>query len=299
MTKSTIQYALGIDVGGTNIKYGLVTSEGNIVQTGSVPTPQNDPKAAALLPLLTQLVENFKNDKPIAVGIAIPGIVSQEGVAEFSSSLGFRDLPLGDMLRSSLTIPNVIVHDVTSSSKAEYLLGQASNVENVVVIQIGTGIAATLILDGKVYRPHSAMGEFGHIPTKYDRLCPCGGRSCLEATASGGALRRNYKALTGEDKTAEEIFNLAEENNQPAVILYNEFIDALSSGIQTLAALLGPEKIILSGGVSAESALLSDLKASLNPKLSFHLKPELVVSKANNDMGAIGAGLSAWEIVSS
>ena len=291
----TMAYALGIDVGGTSIKCGLVSAKGELSEEGSQPTPLNDPSGDALVAKIREIVASYGEQEIACVGVAVPGIVSDEGVAEFSASLGYRGVALQSMLAGVLDLPVRVVHDVTAAGVAEHRVGVAQKYQNVVVLQIGTGIAASIVVDGKPFRPHPVVGEIGHTPTPYLRPCGCGLTGCLEMTASGGALRRNYSALTGQDTTAADVFRLASERDQVAKTLYYEFLDALSGAVVWLAALLGPEAVVLSGGVaSAGETLRADLADAVSQKMSFHLAPEILLSGDHTLMGCRGAGLMAW-----
>jgi len=291
----TMAYALGIDVGGTSIKCGLVSAKGELSEEGSQPTPLNDPSGDALVAKIQEIVASYGEQEIACVGVAGPGIVSDEGVAEFSASLGYRGVALQSMLAGVLDLPVRVVHDVTAAGVAEHRVGVAQKYQNVVVLQIGTGIAASIVVDGKPFRPHPVVGEIGHTPTPYLRPCGCGLTGCLEMTASGGALRRNYSALTGQDTTAADVFRLASERDQVAKTLYYEFLDALSGAVVWLAALLGPEAVVLSGGVaSAGETLRADLADAVSQKMSFHLAPEILLSGDHTLMGCRGAGLMAW-----
>jgi len=291
----TMAYALGIDVGGTSIKCGLVSARGELSREASHPTPLNDPSGDALVAKIQEIVASYSEPDIACVGVAVPGIVSDDGVAEFSASLGYRGVALQSMLAGVLELPVRVVHDVTAAGVAEHRVGVAQAFQNVVVLQIGTGIAASIVLEGTPFRPHPVVGEIGHTPTSYPRPCGCGLTGCLEMTASGGALRRNYAALTGQDTTADDVFRLASEGDQVAETLYAEFLDALSGAVVWLAALLGPEAVVLSGGVaSAGETLREDLARAVSQKMSFHRAPEIVLSEDHTQMGCRGAGLMAW-----
>lgn len=292
----TMSRVLGVDVGGTSIKYGLVSADGHLSHHGARPTPQGDSEAQRLIDAISAIVSSFGNSGVSAVGVAIPGLVTADGIAQFSGTLGFRDVNLERELARVLTVPVRVVHDVTAAGVAESRVGQARGEECAVVIQIGTGIAASLVLNGAVHHPHPSVGEIGHTPCAYLRPCPCGLIGCLEMTASGGALSRNYKAITGKRVAAEEVFARVEVGDPHAITVHAEFVDALSTSMVWLAALLGPARIVIGGGVAgAGDQLLDELRAALDSKLSFHRNPEIVASEDFAVMGCIGAGLSAWE----
>lgn len=287
---------LGVDVGGTTIKYGLVSIDGRLSHRGTWPTPQGDPEAQQLIGAINAIVASFGDSGVSAVGVAVPGLVTVDGIAQFSGTLGFREVHLEYELARVLAVPVRVVHDVTAAGVAESRVGQARGVECAVVIQIGTGIAASLVLNGEVHHPHPSVGEIGHTPCAYLRPCPCGLVGCLEMTASGGALSRNYEAATGGRVAAEEVFARVEVGDPDAITVHAEFVDALTTAMVWLAAVLGPARIVIAGGVAgAGDQLLDDLRAALDGKLSFHRKPEIVASEDFAVMGCIGAGLAAWE----
>lgn len=293
-----MEFVLGIDVGGTAIKHALVDIQGNLSRFGSVPTPQNDPEARELLNAVQAIVETYAVARPLALGVAIPGLVNAAGIAEFSGTLGFRNLDVLGLLTSSVTIPVALIHDVTAGGLAEATLGAAKGTTSAVLLQIGTALAASIILQGEVYHPHPAVGEIGHAPTVYDRPCPCGLRGCLEMSASGGALSRNYEQLSGEKITAQEVFSRAAAGDEDAIAVLNEFVDALSQALVWLSAIIGPDLIIISGGISeAGDSLVEALEKELDKKMSIHKRPRLAVSPLTDAAGVTGAGLQAWQLV--
>lgn len=286
---------LGIDVGGTAIKYGLVAPDGLLTQAGTLPTPQDDPEAQSLVPLIARIAGDFEGEIQ-AIGVAVPGLVSPAGVAEFSGTLGFRQLPLASLIQPHVSVPVWLFHDVTAAGVAEAEIGFAKDADSAVVFQIGTGIAASIILQGEVYHPHSSVGEVGHTPSAYPRPCPCGLVGCVEMTASGGAIKRNYRDLSGVETSAAEVYQRALQGEAHARRIIDEFVDALSSSIAWVAAIIGPEIVVLSGGVAtAGDSLVGELNSHLDRKLSFHRRPRIVVSDAYETRGCVGAGLSAWQ----
>lgn len=291
-------HMLGIDLGGTDIKSALITKDGSQSEIKSTPTPQADPTGEAALLKLAEIIREYSEQHAFdGVGLAVPGLVDNvNGIGLYSGTLGWRDLPIVSALEEKTGKKITLEHDVTAIGHAENRIGEAKDASSAVVIAIGTAIAASVIIDGEVYHPHPAVGEVGHTPTGNDRPCVCGLTGCLEMTASGGALSRNYKALTGEKLSALEIFNLATTGNGVARGLVDEFMDTLSTSLVFVSALIGPEVIVLSGGVSkAGEDFVGNLQKALDEKLSIHKRPLLKLSKLQAGAGAIGAGLLAWE----
>lgn len=288
---------LGLDVGGTSIKSGLVDHLGSIVNIQRTPTP-NDPSGKELLATLAALIKTYQaDDKPSAVGVCVPGIVDAEkGIAVFSGTLGWRNLPLVEMLTAATDLPVKLVHDVTASGLAELRVGAARNFSSAVVIAIGTGLAASIILDGKIYRPHPAVGEMGHVPTKNRRPCVCGKLGCLEMTCSGGALSRNYEAITGKNIPAHEIIDRAEAGESVASELWQEFLEELGFACHYIASFLGPEAIVIAGGFGyLGERIVKPLEQYFNQAISIQHRPQIVTSKLEGTSGCIGAGLFAIE----
>ena len=289
---------LGLDVGGTTIKSGLVDRSGNLTELRRTPTPK-DPSGSELVETLTELISPYLeiDSELAAVGLSVPGIVdSQNGIAVFSGTLGWRNLPLVQMLRERVGIPVFLVHDVTAGGLAELRVGAARPFSSAVVIAIGTGLAASVILDGAIYRPHPAVGELGHVPTSNQRPCVCGKQGCLEMTCSGGALSRNYESLTGEKIPAHEVIERAKNGDVVASELWQEFITELGFACHYLAGLLGPEAIVIAGGFGYLGKEITDpLNAYLDQVISIQKQPQLVTSHLEGTSGCIGSGLFAFE----
>lgn len=287
---------LGIDLGGTGIKSGVLESDGNFSQTRTTPTPQNDPTGQQAISVLSQIIEQYKTTNEFAaVGLVVPGLVDSEtGVSVFSGTLGWRNLPLVEPLQAATGLPVFLEHDVTAAGIAELHLGAARHFKDSILMQVGTGIAACYVIDGQIFKPHSKMAEVGHAPIFNDRPCPCGLKGCLEMTGSGGALTRNYLAVSGERLSPLEIVSRASSGEALAAELWDEFAAAMAFGIAWLASTTGPEAVIFGGGIAqAGDSLISAVDRHLDKRLSIHLRPRLVLSELNDQAAAIGSALSA------
>ena len=289
---------LGLDVGGSTIKSGLVDHSGNLSELRRTPTPK-DPTGAELVAALVELITSYQGSgaEIAGIGLCVPGIVdSEKGIAVFSGTLGWRDLPLSKLVSEKISLPVFLVHDVTAGGLAELRVGAAKKYQSSVVIAIGTGLAASVILDGQVYRPHPAVGELGHVPTRNLRPCVCGKFGCLEMTCSGGALSRNYEAVTGTKIPAHEVIERAEAGEPEASELWQEFLDELGFACHYIAGLIGPEAIVIAGGFGyLGDRITGPLGAYLDQVLTIQKRPELVCSELEGTSGCIGAGLFAIE----
>lgn len=290
---------LGLDVGGTTIKSGLVSQDGSLQDLRRTPTPQQDFAGDELVKTLVKLVNDYRQDHPglAAVGLSVPGIVdSENGIALFSETLGWKNLELAKRVGEAVGIPVRLFHDVTVGGFAELRVGAAKGFNSAIVIIIGTGLAACIIIDGKVYRPHATVGEIGHGPTRNQRPCPCGKFGCLEMTASGGALSRNYFAATGEKIPAHEVISRADASDAAAIELWQEFLEELSTTVHFLVAALGPEAIIIAGGFgSLGDKIIKPIDDHLDKVITIPHRPILLTSSLEGTSGCIGAGLSVIE----
>lgn len=294
---------LAFDVGGTDIKSALFDAEGQVLGLSRTPTPLAGADTAAAVTarigeLGRELRDRFPEVVPVAAGVLVPGIVDPvRGVGVFASNLGWSDAPIRQLSERALGLPVAFDHDVRAASWAEHVLGGARAYDDAVVLVIGTGIAGSLIIDG---RPHAAggyAGEIGHSPVAEGPQCACGARGCLEAIASAGAIARRFAERAGrEPRGAREVLELAEAGDPIAAEVWNEALDALALSIAQLAAVLAPRAVVIGGGLSrAGDGLFGPLRERVDARLSFHRRPELVAAELGEDAGLMGAALIARE----
>lgn len=294
---------LGIDVGGQTIKVGLLHPDNKLTHAKRFPTPRPESEPSQFTAALTSAINLYVKialEESVVlrgVGIAVPGLVdSSEGVALRSGTLGWNNYPLLKDLRKVTELPLFLEHDVTAGGLAEVRCGAAAGVKNAVIVQIGTGLACAIVIDGSVHHPHPAVGELGHAPGPVDRPCVCGKNGCLEMTASGGALSRNYETFTGRAATAEKIFHLAQAGEPDASALWNECLDSLAHALHWITSLLGPDVIVISGGLAfAGDRLIEELSERLRERISIQREPDFRLSSLDGLSACIGAALTARE----
>jgi glucokinase len=297
---------VALDIGGTAIKAAAVLPDGRVHQAERHPTRAGDgPDAvlAAIVEIAAALAAKARADglTPVAAGLAVPGVVDEAaGVAAWSANLGFRDVPLRDLVAANLRLPTALGHDVRAGGLAEARLGAARDRRHVLFVAIGTGIAAASIVDGRASAgAHGAAGELGHVVVRPGGpLCRCGQRGCLEAVASASAVARRYAALTGTPGTAADVVAAYGDGDPVAGRVWRDAVDALADGLATAQALFDAEVIVVGGGLAESGdALLVPLRRTLRDRLTFHREPRLVAAALGDEAGCLGAALLALDLV--
>ncbi|MEU1646597.1 ROK family protein [Micromonospora zamorensis] len=304
------QVVVALDVGGTGMKCALVRPDGVTVRTERHPTnASRGPTAVVgtILDVAEGLAEKARADglTPIAVGIAVPGVVDEaRGVAVWSANVGFRDVPLRDLAVRRLGLPTTLGHDVRVGGLAEARLGAGRGTGHVLFVAIGTGIAAAHVVDGRAaVGAHDAAGEIGHILVRPDGpRCGCGRPGCLEAIASASAIGRRYAELSGATAdapvTAAEVAERAAAGEPLAGEVWQEAVEALADGLATGQALYDVATIVLGGGLAqAGDRLLTPLRSALHERMTFHREPRLVAAALGDEAGCLGAALLALDAV--
>lgn len=268
----------GIDVGGTTVKAGVLDG-GTWIPFGLARlTPHGAPD---VLDLISAMTVELHTAHPIeAVGVAVPGIVDEAtGTGVWSANLGWRDIPFHDLLCERSALPIVFGHDVRCGALAEARLGAGLGVNDVLFVPIGTGIAAGLVLNGRLYAGSGWAGELGHVDVGHHERCVCGLTGCLETIASGSAIARRYAERSGQTVTgAAEVAAFVRQGDGAAIAVWDEALDTLAAALAWSTLILAPEVLVLGGGLSRadDDLFLHPLRARLEAKLSFQRRPKLV-----------------------
>jgi glucokinase len=237
---------------------------------------------------------------PRAAGLLVPGYVDDAaGIGVFSENLGWSNVPFRDRASALLGLPVAFGHDVRGAGEAEYRLGAAAGFGDVVVMAIGTGIAGAIFLSGRIHLGGGLAGEMGHSIVADGPDCACGGRGCLEAVASAGAIARRYNALAGAAVPgAKEVLERAAAGDPDAAAVWHSALDALALDLSHTVALLAPEAIVLGGGLAnAGNRLFEPLRERLDALLTFQKRPLLVPASLGENAGVIGAALKARDLL--
>lgn len=306
---------IGIDIGGTNVKIGLVTKLGRLVASLSFKTkaPRTyESLEKEMLDNIYLLCQREKIDYSSieGIGIGVPGTAnSSKGIVLKASNLGWFGVNLAEKfsLASGKTVK--VDNDANCAAIAEQKFGGAQNCKNAVFVTLGTGIGTGLIINGKIYEGNGGIaGECGHmVIVKDGDACPCGNKGCWERYASASALTRRTEQMAKmhlESKmvgiiakygsaSAITAFDAARQNDTVAKQLVEEYIDYVALGMINLIQILHPEVIIVGGGVSNEgNDFIQPLNAKVNKFIIDNkMFPQVEIKKAilGNTAGMIGA----------
>ena len=295
---------LAVDIGGTMIKAALVDRAGVEVAGSSTATP------AGLGRDLGAVIERLGTDllgraggpphRVVGCGVVTPGIVDDhQGVVITAVNLGWRQLPVRDIVARHLALPTALGHDVRAGLRAEARLGVAHGVADVAFVPVGTGIAAALQIDGAILSAGGWAGELGHVVIDPEGpLCACGQRGCLETLAAAPALVQAYAARTGRTRPAHKIAELARTGDPDAMAVWTRGAEALARGLTLLVALTGVELIVLAGGLAESGDLLLDpVRRSLADRPAFGRPVRVERGRLGDRAGVLGAALLGWAVV--
>lgn len=296
-----MSYVVAVDVGGTEIKSALVDSDLNVIATSTAPTPRADSAGAETVKAIAAIVAKFGAEHKVeAVGLAVPGTLDEPaGTSRWSGNLQWKNLPIRDLLQSTIKIPVAFGHDVRTAAVAEVRNGAAKGARNAIFIPVGTGIAAAFIIDGEIRSAQGYAGEIGHINVNGKYSCVCGKTGCLEAAASTLAISKAYEAQSGKTgTTTEDIFKLVVAGDSVAIQVWDDATAAMARGCETFITLLAPEVIVFGGGLSnAGETFLKPIRDYLNSSLTFQRKPRLEIARYGAKAGTIGCAILAFDLV--
>jgi glucokinase len=297
---------IGVDVGGTTIKAALLDSEGLVYRRSRQSTPRHrgpDAVIATTIDTVLELQAQLPEDARLrAVGVVVPGVVeARQGIAVYATNLGWKQVPLRQILADATGLPVVLDHDVRAAGLAELELGAGRGLSEVLFVALGTGVAAAVITRGQVVAGATGRaGEIGHVPVFPDGdWCACGQRGCTETYASAAALSRRYSAATGySEVSAEDVIRRAETGDALASRILTDAVTALGRALVHYVLLMDPELILIGGGMAASGAALIDpLIRQVQAGLAWRPAPMISNAEFAADAGVRGAGLLAWGAV--
>ncbi|MFI5800653.1 ROK family protein [Streptomyces sp. NPDC051677] len=303
-----MRHVIALDVGGTGMKAALVGADGTLLYRARRATGRErgpDAIVAGILDFATALrghgVEQF-GEPAAAAGVAVPGIVDEaNGIASYAANLGWRDVPLRELLATALGVPVALGHDVRTGGLAEGRIGAGRGADRFLFVALGTGIAGAIGFDGRVEAgAHGFAGEIGHIVVRPGgTACPCGQRGCLERFASAAAVSEAWAAACEDpDADAADCAKAVASGDPNAVRVWQRAVDALADGLVTALTLLDPRTLVIGGGLAeAGETLFTPLREAVRQRVTFQKLPEIVPAALGDSAGCLGAGLLAWDLL--
>lgn len=318
---TTTRWTIGVDLGGTNLRAGLVGPGGGIRVRDAMSLGE-DKSSSAIIASIARLVENLRRqakDPVVAVGCGVPGIVDAcHGIVSRSPNLpAWNEVPVREALMGAIGLPLVVDNDANMHALGEACCGSGVGHTNVVMLTLGSGIGGGIVLEGKVFHGDQGYaGEVGHLVVEPDgEPCGCGGRGCWERYAASRAFalfanrlppreRSDLLAAAGttiERLTPEVVADLADRKNEVAIGLWREFGRYLGIGIATLLNVLGVTTFIIGGGISRSFDRFAGAarESALSHTYACHVSRLLLLRAAlGDDAGIIGAANAAADSVS-
>ena len=303
-TGSDADLVVAVDVGGTGMTAEVLDREKVAHASAAAATPHGDGAAAtrAVIGLIEEVLSALPASQRPAVrgiGLAVPGLVdTARGIALYSANVGWRNTPVRDHVRAALGLPVVLHHDVTAAGEAESRFGAGRGVSNLLVVIIGTGIAAVIISENAVVHGGAGQaGELGHVVVQPDGpLCGCGQRGCLEALASASGIARSYTAATGHAVTGAADVRARLGRDTAADRVWQDAVNALADGVLTACTLLAPDLVVFGGGLAeAGRDLLAPVHQRLTERAKVANVPPLVRTELGRRAGLIGAAANAQD----
>ena len=311
-------HAVGVDLGGTEVKIGLVTRDGRIVRRKAWPSrPQRGPER--LVAEVIDAIESLREpaDEIVAIGFGAPGPLSpSKGIIHRSVNLpGWTNVDLRQMVTQRAHLPVIIDNDANVAAFGEYTADPS--VRDLVLLTLGTGVGAGTILDGRILHGHNEnASEWGHIIVEPNgRPCNCGQKGCLEQYASATNIAKRVQeeidqgttsSLSNRSSpqspiTAVDVVDAARANDPLATRIWDDACRYLAIACVNIQHAVNPQRILLGGGMSsAGDFLLTPVRRHFD-SLHWQLHndhPEIILSSLGNDAGIQGAAALAWRVAS-
>ncbi len=317
-----MQYFIGIDLGGTNIKAGIVDQDGNIIRKASVKThaDRDQIDIAKDMGLLAQKVMTDEGLTPSdieAIGIGSPGTPDNEnGVLIYANNLPFHQLPLREIIRQVIDLPVYIDNDANVAALAESVAGGARGTSHSVTITIGTGLGGGVVINKRIYNGFNNAGcELGHVVVQSGGVtCTCGRKGCFEVySAATGLIRETHQAAlenpdsvlnrliaeNGGEADGKTAFIGMREGDAAATGVVDFYIEMLAEGLANIINAFMPEIILIGGGVCNEGdALLLPVKEKAISRAYLGegvAVPRIELAQMGNDAGIVGAAMMGMD----
>lgn len=304
-----MKYCFGVDIGGTTVKIGLFTTEGELLEKWEIKT-RTENHGETILPDVAESLQNKMQEKNIrksevdGIGIGIPAPVMEDGVVQKTANLGWGYKEVTREMKELTGIPVAAGNDANMAALGEMWLGAGKGQKNMIMVTLGTGVGGGIIVNGKpLAGSHGAGGEIGHfcVNEEETETCGCGNTGCLEQYASATGISRlarrrlerddSPSSLRGSEISAKAVFDALKEGDAVAKEIVEEFGSYLGHALAAIAVITDPSVIVIGGGVSkAGEILLEYVEKYFHEKAFFaNQDTRFVLAQLGNDAGICGA----------
>lgn len=294
------QVRVGIAVGGTDTRIGLIDVHQHVIAERMIKTNAERPAeevveeiGKTVLALLEQ--QKIPMDQCVGAGIGVPGTVDRkQGIVRYSNNIRWEDVDIVKEMGKYLPIPIYIANDADCAALGEVTAGAGRDYQDVIMLTLGTGVGGGIILDGNIYEGKGIGGsELGHMVIVEDgEQCTCGRKGCLEAYVSETALIRDVRRAVGKELTPEAIFAAAKKDEAVKAVV-DSYIRRLGTGIVNIVNIFRPQLVLLGGGVSVQGEELIKPVEEIMRQGCFGKEkselPQIKIASLGNEAGMIGA----------
>lgn len=302
-------YRFGVDIGGTNIAFGIIDDEYSIIYKSYVRFPHSSPEG--VVGLINELYHasceysNIPCSQFERIGLCVPGSIDKHGETVINAyNLDFHQVPLKRMVAERTGIRVQLTNDADAATLAEHRFGALKNKTNAILVTIGTGIGGGIILNGKLFHGGKGNGiELGHIVMDiHGEECTCGRKGCAETLCSASYLNRRAKELcrqcigamgnySMDSVDGKTLIHEAMNGDNACITVWTEYVNNLSEAFASYINLYDPECIAIGGGVSGAGEFLIKPLSKLAAQKCFFKDnpPEIICAKLGNDAGILGS----------
>lgn len=304
-----MKYAVGVDLGGTTVKQGIFTADGELVTKWEIRTRKQE-NGKYILPDIAASVNEaleknkIKKEDVLGIGMGVPGAIQPDGSVDVCVNLGWGKVQVKEEMEKYTGLPVYPANDANIAALGEMWQGGGKGCHNAVMVTLGTGVGGGIIVDGKIIAGTSGFGgEIGHMKMRSDEteVCGCGKTGCLEQYASATGVARMARrtlektdlpsVLRNTDRvTAKDVFDAAKAGDQLGVQIVEEVCDILALALSYVSCVCDPEVFIIGGGVSKAGTILTDTiqKYYVDNVFGGLKKAGFVLATLGNDAGIYG-----------
>lgn len=299
----------GVDVGGTTVKLGLFTTDGDVLDKWEIITRTQNQGDFILSDIKESIEEKYSERKIqkediLGIGIGVPGPVTDQGVIKKAVNLGWPEFSIVDKFQKMTGLPVKAANDANVAALGEMWKGGGQGYQNVVLVTLGTGVGGGIIINGKIINGvNGAGGEIGHMHVEdgVSDVCGCGKKGCLEQMASAsGVVRLAMKKLNADKRpsllrnnelSAKAVFDAVKEDDEIALEIVEDFGRYLGNALANIATIVDPEIFVIGGGVSKAGQILLDYIKKYYKIYAFPACKNVIfaLAKLENDAGIYGA----------